>query len=93
MSITPPANFNAEDFPNPIKKMLADRKAASDSMPFHIAMIVDGTVIQALHVDERFAAAYLSSPTFVQCKGLSEGGPDAGWSYDSEKGTFTAPTE
>ena len=36
-------------------------------LPYHIAFIVDGTVEEIMHFDERTASLMLSNPTIKQC--------------------------
>lgn len=65
---------------------------AADDYPFHIALAIDGVVQQVFHVDEKLAAILLSTPTIIQCEAPANGGPDTGWIYSVESGTFSAPT-
>jgi hypothetical protein len=60
-------------------------------LPYHIAFIVDGTVEEIMHFDERTASLMLSNPTIKQVDLASEGGPDVGWVHNSETNTFSAP--
>jgi len=60
-------------------------------LPYHIAFIVDGVVEEVMHFDERTASLMLSNPTIKQVDLSSEGGPDVGWTYNSELNTFSAP--
>lgn len=57
--------------------------------PFHVALVVNGLVEQVFHVDERLASALLAPEgKMVQCEHPKDGGPDAGWTYDTTTGVF-----
>jgi hypothetical protein len=60
-------------------------------LPYHIAYVVDGVVEEIMHFDERTASVMLANPTIKQVDLTSEGGPDVGWTYNSETNTFSAP--
>ena len=92
MALTPPrdiAAVNADTvISQPTAKQMADQLSA---MPYHIAMILDGTVQAVFHVEERMAALLLSEPIIMQCEAPNAGGPDTGWSYDHTSKTFKKP--
>jgi len=70
-------------------KRTAEAAARASDYPYHIAMVVDGVVQQVFHVDEKLAAVLLGSPTIVQCESPLDNGPDNGWKYNAETGTFS----
>ena len=43
-----------------------------------------------MHFDERTASVMLANPTIKQVDLPSDGGPDLGWTYNSESDTFTS---
>jgi hypothetical protein len=82
MSTTPPRPFNEIPPAEPVVLM-----------PYHIAFVIDGTVQQVFHVDERLASVILSNPTIVQCEHPDAGGPEQNWTYDATTNTFAKPVE
>ena len=59
-----------------------------DLPPVKIAFIIDGTVIDVLHTDERLAAIFLSEPTIVDVTdNINEA--QIGATYDAATKKFT----
>jgi hypothetical protein len=69
--------------------------------PVKVAFVIDGTVVDVLHTDERLGSIFLSEPVIVDVTAADmPGGVKArpGDLYDAETGEFTAvpqpePTE
>lgn len=59
-------------------------------LPYHIAFIVNGVVEEIMHFDERLAAVLLANPTIKQVDLPTDGGPDVGWTYNTETNTFSS---
>lgn len=62
--------------------------------PIKIALIIDNTVVDVLHTDERFGAILLSEPTILDVTDLLAKDPNAvvrESTYNSTDGTFTLP--
>jgi hypothetical protein len=53
--------------------------------------VLDGRVETVFHVEEKMAAILMSNPVVVQCAAPLDGGPQDGWRYNAETGTFTDP--
>lgn len=63
--------------------------------PNKVAIIIDGEVVELLHINSRLAAALLSQPTIVDVTDLIAADPHAighGAKYDESTGLFTNPT-
>lgn len=55
-----------------------------------IAIIIDGTVVDFLQCDDRFAAIMLSSPTIIDLTHKVDDNTNVmGWKYDVETNTLT----
>jgi hypothetical protein len=62
--------------------------------PSKIAFVIDGSLVDVLHVDERLAAIFLSNPTMVDVTGTydTENPIALDSTYDPATGEFTPPT-
>lgn len=60
-------------------------------MPFKVAFVIDGEVVDILHTDERLAAIFLSNPTIVDATEQFSQGVAIGWNYDGS--AFTPKPE
>jgi hypothetical protein len=85
MALTPPRDIKTIDA---AAKLDAVAPTLGAEFPYHVAIIIDGVVQQVFHVEERLAAALLSSPQIIQCDSPDNGGPATGWVYDSTTSTF-----
>ena len=61
--------------------------------PNIVAYVIDNTVVQTIHLDERMAAIILSEPLAIDVTELGKQGVRNGDIYDPETGTFSRPTE
>jgi hypothetical protein len=90
MSLVPPRSVaEVEAEKAAADAALAASVAEQSTYPFHIALVIDGTVKQVFHIQEELAAILLSSPTIVQCASPADNGPDRGWKYDANTGQFS----
>jgi hypothetical protein len=63
--------------------------------PYKIAFVIDGEVVDILHVEERLSAVLLSDPTIVDVTALIAADPQSvnnGFKYNATTNTFSAPT-
>lgn len=62
--------------------------------PSKIAFVIDGSLVDVLHVDERLAAIFLSNPTMVDVTEIynTENPIALDSTYDPATGEFTPPT-
>lgn len=60
-----------------------------ESMPYKIALIIDGVVEQVLYSNQEDAAKFLSQPIFYEIESGVE--VEAGFIFDGQN--FTAPTQ
>jgi hypothetical protein len=58
-----------------------------------VAYVIDNTVVQTIHLDERMAAIVLSEPLAIDVTEFGKQGVRNGDIYDPETGTFSRPTE
>jgi hypothetical protein len=61
--------------------------------PNIVAYVLDNTVVQIIHLDERMAAIVLSEPLAIDVTELGKQGVRQGDIYDPETGTFSRTTE
>ena len=61
--------------------------------PNIMAYVLDNTVVQVTHVDDRTAAIMLSEPLILNVTDRGIRAVQKGDSYDPETGTFSRPTE
>lgn len=58
--------------------------------PIKVALIIDNTIVDVLHTDQRLADIFLSNPVVVDVTSREEE-IDSGWTYNSESGEFSNP--
>ena len=65
--------------------------------PVKLAFVIDGTVVDVLHTDDRLAAIFLSQPTIIDVTDLYDSnGTDfnlISWDYNAGINQFIAPGE
>ena len=90
MSLVPPRSIaEVEAEKAAAEAALAASAAEQTASPFHIALVIDGTVKQVFHIGEELAAILLSNPTIVQCASPADNGPERGWNYNAATGQFS----
>ena len=68
----------------------------SNPMPFKIAFVIDGQVVETLNTQERLAAILLSEPVIVDITHMADDNGNIpnimGFDYDAKTGKFTPPS-
>ena len=59
--------------------------------PIKVALIIDNTIVDILHTDQRLADIFLSNPVAVDVTSREEE-IHSGWTYNSESGEFSNPS-
>ena len=77
------------------KESVVDHKAAppmpENAVVATIAIVLDGEVQEVIRAQDRLAALFLSSPSFIEVSDSLDTKPTIGWSY--KDGVFAPPTE
>jgi hypothetical protein len=58
--------------------------------PIKVALIIDNTIIDILHTDQRLADIFLSNPVVIDITSREED-IRSGWTYNSETGELSDP--
>lgn len=56
----------------------------------HLALVLDGVVLDIMHMPDRLGAILLSNPTIVSVEVDTPLSPQVGWNYSEDTG-FTPP--